>query len=162
MIKSNLITKSLRWVLFSLSFSKSTLTNYHRLSFLLCLLELHQTSVIYSQIRWINRKDSFNVFILLIYNYRKLVYTKIIQSDGYSYMIMSKLFIKSLPKSHINQVISFLNLSLVWTIFMHYISMKLWCHHLSDNHADLLDFYVGLSVIYVDLSDHYVNLRQIE
>ena len=34
------------------------------------------------------------------------------------------------------------------------IMVAYFCHHLSDNDADLSDLYVDWSVIYVDLSDH--------
>ena len=39
--------------------------------------------------------------------------------------------------------------------------MAYFCHHLSDNYADLSDTYVVLSDTYVDLSDTYVDLSLI-
>ena len=35
-----------------------------------------------------------------------------------------------------------------------------FCHHLSDNDVDLSDLSVVLSVIYVDLPDHSVDLSE--
>ena len=53
--------KSLRCLLFSLSFSKSTQIKFYRLFFLFVSVRF-QTPVIDSQRPWINRKDSFYVF----------------------------------------------------------------------------------------------------
>ena len=52
------------------------------------------------------------------------------------------------------------NHALPITCFMVKHIVAYFCHHLLESYVDLSDLYSVLSVIYDDLSDHYVDLTE--